>query len=235
MSSGLVVGAAYTFSRAMGTTTYTPVVSNNENWNYGRLGFDRRQNLQVNFSYQIPGLGQRLHSKILGAVVDRWTLSGIFTMQSGAPFNPGGPNVLGTAPDYTGTPNVGARVNVVGNPMASVPAGLYFNPAAFAPPALGSTITKPVLGNLGGGSGVLSLPMITNIDATMSKFIPFWGERKGLRLQAQAYNVINHPEYNGVGTGLQWDASGNQTSLAAGVFNGTLPARVMAFSARIEF
>jgi hypothetical protein len=47
--------------------------------------------------------------------------------------------------------------------------------------------------------------------------------------------VINHPEYNGVGTGLQWDASGNQTSLSAGVFNSTLPARVMAFSARIEF
>ena len=235
MSSGLVVGLAYTFSRAMGTTTYTPVVSNNENWNYGRLGFDRRQNLQINFSYQIPGLGQALHSKILGAVTDHWTVSGIFTMQSGAPFNPGGPNVNGTAPDYTGTPDVGARVNVVGNPMANVPAGLYFNPSAFAPPALGSTITTPVLGNLGGGSGVLSLPMITNIDMTMSKFIPFWGERRGLRLQAQSYNVINHPEYNGVGTGLQWDASGNQTSLAAGVFNSTLPARVMAFSARIEF
>jgi hypothetical protein len=77
--------------------------------------------------------------------------------------------------------------------------------------------------------------MITNIDMTMSKFIPFWGERRGLRLQAQSYNVINHPEYNGVGTGLQWDANGNQTSLAAGVFNSTLPARVMAFSARIEF
>jgi hypothetical protein len=235
LSSGLTVGAAYTFSRAMGTTSYTPVVANNEAWNYGRLGFDRRQNLQVNFSYLIPGLGARMHSKILGAITDHWTLSGIFSMQSGAPFNPGGPNVNGTAPDYTGTPNVGARVNVVGDPMANVPAGLYYNPAAFAPPALGSTITKPVLGNLSGGSGVLSLPMITNIDATMSKFIPLFGERRGLRLQAQAYNLINHPEYNGVGTGLTWDANGNQTSLSAGVFNSTLPARVMAFSARFEF
>lgn len=235
LSSGLMFGAAYTFSKALGTTSYTPVVSNNEAWNYGRLSFDRRQNLQVNFSYLIPGLGQALHSKILGAVTDHWTLSGIFTMQSGAPFNPGGPNVNGTAPDYTGTPDVGARVNVVGNPMANVPAGLYYNPSAFAPPALGSTITTPVLGNLGGGSGVLSLPMITNIDATMSKFIPFGSERRGLRLQCQAYNVINHPEYNGVGTGLTWDASGSQTSLSAGVFNSTLPARVMAFSARVEF
>jgi hypothetical protein len=124
---------------------------------------------------------------------------------------------------------------VIGNPMANVPAGLYYNPAAFAPPALGSTITTPVLGDLGGGSGVLSLPHWTNVDATISKFFPLFGERRGLRIQAQAYNVFNHPEYNGVGTGLTWDANGNQTSLTAGVFNSTLPARVMAFSARIEF
>jgi hypothetical protein len=219
----------------MGTTSFNPVVPNNEVWNYGRLSFDRRQNLQTNWSYDIPGLGQKFHSKLLGAFVDHWTLSGIFSVQSGAPFNPGGPNVNGTAPDYTGTPDVGARVNVVGNPMANVPAGLYYNPSAFAPPALGSTITTPVLGNLGGGSGVLSLPKVVNVDATMSKFIPLFGERKGLKLQAQAYNMFNHPEYNGVGTGLQWDASGNQTSLSAGVFNSTLPARVMAFSVRFEF
>jgi hypothetical protein len=116
-----------------------------------------------------------------------------------------------------------------------VPAGLYFNPAAFAPPALGGTITTPVLGNLGGGSGVLSLPRVVNLDATMSKFIPLLGERRGLRLTAQAYNLFNHPEYNGVGTGLTWDASGNQTSTSAGVFNSTLPARIMAFGARFEF
>jgi hypothetical protein len=40
---------------------------------------------------------------------------------------------------------------VVADPMKDVPAGLYFNPNAFAPPVLGSTITTPVLGNLGGG------------------------------------------------------------------------------------
>ena len=176
-----------------------------------------------------------MHSKVLGAVTDRWTLSGIFSIQSGAPFNPGGPNVNGTAPDYTGTPDVSARVNVVGNPMANVPAGLYFNPAAFAPPVLGSTVTTPVLGNLGGGAGVMSLPRVTNLDITMAKFIPVHGERRGFRFQVQAYNVFNHPEYNGVGTGLQWDANGNQTSVSAGVFNSTLPARILAFVARFEF
>ncbi len=234
LTNGLVFGAAYTWSRAMGLASYNPVVPNNESWNYGRQAFDRRQNFQFNWSYEIPGLGQKLHSKALGAVVDHWTLSGILSIQSGPVFNPGF-SIVGGTPDYTGTPDVSARINVVGNPYANVPAGLYFNPAAFAPPALGTTITTPVLGNLGGGSGVMSLPHISNVDATMSKFIPLFGERRGLRLQAQAYNVFNHPEYVGLGTGMTYDASGNQTSLTAGVFNTTLPARIMAFSARIEF
>ena len=78
----------------------------------------------------------------------------------------------GTAPDYTGTPDVGARINVVGDPTKNVPAGLYYNPAAFAPPVLGTNITTPVLGNLGGGAGVLTYPKVINLDATMSKFIP---------------------------------------------------------------
>jgi len=234
-SHGLAWGLAYTFSKSMGTTAYNPVVPDNEKWNYGFLGNDRTHNLQVNYSYNLPEPGKALHSKLLGAFTDKWTLSGIFSMQSGAPFNPGGPNVNGTAPDYTGTPDVGARVNVVGDPMKDVPAGLYYNPNAFAPPVLGSNITTPVLGNLGGGAGVMRLPRVTNLDATMAKFIPIGSERRGFRFQFQAYNVFNSAEFNGVGTGLQWDATGKQTSVSAGVFNSTLPARILAFSARFEF
>ncbi len=235
-SRGMSWGAAYTWSRAMGTTSFNPVVPDNEAWNYGRLGTDRRHNLQVNYSYEFPKLGKKIGSRFLGVFVDNWTLSGIFSIQSGAPFNPGGPNVSGTAPDYTGTPNTGARVLVVGDPMKDVPAGLYFNPNAFAVPAVGTTITSPVLGNLGGGAGVMTLPHVTNLDATMAKFFPIFGERRGVRLQFQAYNVFNHTEFSGVGTGLQWDATGkliNQPSV--GVFNGVLPARILALSARFEF
>src|SRR4030095_9790657 len=99
-----------------------------------------------------------------------------------------------------------------GDPMKEVPLDKYFNPAVFAVPAVGTNITTPVLGNLGGGAGVMTLPRITNLDATMSKFIPLFGERRGLKLQAQAYNIFNTPQFNGVGTGLQWDATGKQNS-----------------------
>jgi hypothetical protein len=235
-SRGLGFGLAYTWAHALGTTAYNPVVANNEAYNYGRLPFDIRHNIQANYTYDFPNLGKKLNSKFVGAFLDHWTLSGVVTIQSGLPFNPGGPNVLGTAPDYTGTPDVGARVNVVGDPFQNVPAGHYFNPAAFAPPAYGTTITTPVLGNLGGGSGVMSLPWIFNLDATMAKFIPIFGEQRGLRIQVQAYNVLNHPEFNNVNTGIQWDANGNVSNLAsAGVYSSTLPARILAFGLRFEF
>jgi hypothetical protein len=235
-SHGLAWGLAYTFSKALGTTSYTPGVPNNEAWNYGLTAADRRHNLQVNYSYELPNVGKKLNSKLLAVFTDRWSLSGIFSVQSGAPFSPSF-TINGSTIDYTGTPDVTARPNVVGNPMANVPAGLYFNPSAFAPPALGTAVSTPVLGNLGGGAGgVLTLPHITNLDATMTKFIPIGlGERRGLKIQVQAYNVFNHPEFNAVGTALQFDASGNQNSLSAGTFTGTAPARILAFGARFEF
>jgi hypothetical protein len=235
-SHGLAWGLAYTWSKALGTTTFTPGVPDNEAWNYGRLASDRRHNLAVNYSYELPNAGKALHSKVLGAFTDHWTLTGIFSVQSGAPFSPGSPNVNGATIDYTGTPDVTGRVVVVGDPMANVPAGSYFNPSAFAVPATGSTIKTPALGNLGGGAGVLSYPHITNLDATMTKFIPVLGERRGIKLQVQAYNVLNSPQFNSVNTAITWDANGNVNNAAtAGVFNGTLPARILAFGARFEF
>jgi hypothetical protein len=138
--------------------------------------------------------------------------------------------------DYTGTPDISARPVVVGNPLADVPSGYLFNPAAFTVPAPGTSIKTPVLGNLGGGAGVLSYPHVTNLDATMTKFIPLFGERRGLKLQVQAYNALNHPQFNSVNTSITWDANGVVNNLAtAGVFNGTFPARILAFQARFEF
>jgi hypothetical protein len=235
-SRGLSWGLAYTWSKDLGTTSFTPVVPNNEAWNYGLLAADRRHNLQVNYTYDFPNAGAALHSKLLGALVDHWSMAGIFSVQSGAPFNPGAPNVNGSSVDYTGTPDVSARVLVMGDPMANVPAGSFFNPSAFGVPAPGSSIKAPVLGNLGGGAGVMSYPHVTNLDATMTKLIPIRGERIRAKLQVQAYNLLNHPQFNSVNTAITWDASGNVNNAAtAGVFNGTLPARILAFQARLEF
>ena len=238
LSHGLAFGLAYTYSRAMGTTSFNPVVPDNEAYNYGRLGSDRRHNLQINWAYELPRVSRYL-GKFAGAFLDHWTYSGVMSSTSGGPYNPGFGFASGSTPDYTGTPDVGARINVVGNPNANVPAGSFFNPAAFALPALGTNPpATPVIGNLGGGAGVLSYPHITNFDMTMGKFIPVGlGERRGLRIQVQAYNAFNHTEINGINTGIQFNPSTGAVvnPLQAGTPNGTLPNRILAFGVRFEY
>ncbi len=60
LSHGMQWGAVYTYSKAMGVTSYTPVVANNNAWNYGRLGSDRTHNVQINYNYDIPGPAKAL-------------------------------------------------------------------------------------------------------------------------------------------------------------------------------
>jgi hypothetical protein len=169
-------------------------------------------------------------------------------VQSGAPYYPGcgltsgSPSVTG---GYTGTPDVGARCEVIGNPLANIPTSgngkVFFNPAAYALPGIAtgpdnSMVGRPVLGDQGGGAGALSLPHTTNFDATIMKNVPL-GERRLLKFQVQAYNVFNHTEINALNSSIQFNPSTNQVSNASslGYATGTLPNRVMAFTVRLQF
>ena len=237
-SHGLAFGASYTFSKAMYLNSFTPVVPDNHSYNYGRSNTDRRHHLVVNYNYELPR-ASRYVGRYLGAITDRWTYSGVMVISTGGPFNPGCGFASGTQPDYTGTPDVGARCNVVGNPYSNIPTGAFFNPAAFALPALGTVSpSTPQLGNLGGGSGVLSYPHYTNFDMTMIKKIPIGlGEGKGFEIQVQAYNVFNHTEVSGLNTGVQFNPANNAVlnPFQAGTISGTLPNRVLAFGLRFQY
>jgi hypothetical protein len=244
-SNGMVLGVAYSFSKALGVTSYTPGVANNNEWNYGRLSTDRRNNLQFNYSYDLPNVAKRYGIKGLGLLTDHWIFSGIFSIISGAPFSPScglTSGAAGVSGGYTGATDVTQRCEVIGNPLANIPAGTYFNPTAFAMPALAtgpdnSIVGPPALGNLGGGAGVLTYPHITNLDLTVSKEFPLRSERRVLKFQVQAYNALNHPEFNSMNTGIQFNPTTNAVSNATadGLPTGTLPARVLAFSARLQF
>ena len=84
---------------------------------------------------------------------------------------------------------------------------------------------------------MLSLPHITNFDATMTKNIPLGSERRVLKIQVQAYNLFNHTEISGIGSGIQFDKTTGVITNASslGYINGTQPARILAFSARLQF
>jgi hypothetical protein len=105
----------------MNVTSFDPLVPSNLARNYGPNGADRRLLGAVNYSYDLPKPGQMLHSKVLGAVADNWTLSGITGFSIGSPFTPSFTTTNG--PDITGSASEGARINVVSNPFANVPQG----------------------------------------------------------------------------------------------------------------
>jgi hypothetical protein len=229
-------------------------------WNYGRQSSDRTHNLTLTYNYAVPGIAKKFGVKGLGLLTDHWELSGITGIHSGAPYNPtcilvsGSPGITG---GYTGTGDLTARCNVVGNPYNGIiPNGngqVYFNPSAFAMPTINTTgpnnsvVGPPVTGNLGGGSGDLSLPRVTNFDFTITKNIPLGSEKRLLRIQAQAYNVFNHTEIGGINgynssTPISFNSTTNAVTntTALGYINSTGSSaspnsRVLAFTARIQF
>jgi hypothetical protein len=233
LQHGLTFGFSFAWSRFMSTTSFDPLVPNNNARNYGPNGADRRFVGAFNYSYDLPKPGRMLHSKVLGAVTDNWVWSGITGFSSGSPFTPGFSTTNGL--DITGSASEGARINVVGNPFANVPQGtpglphgeIYFNPAAFAEPAIGT------IGNA--GVDVMYGPSYINWDMTLGKRIPLKSEARSLTIKVEAFNVFNHTEFTGVNSGFIFNAQGVNTNANIGALTGERGPRVVALEARVQF
>lgn len=226
LSHGFLWGMSYTWSRSMALLNYDPLVANNYSRNYGPQGSDRRHVAAFHYSYEIPKVSQALHVKQLRHVTDLWSFSGITIASSGGPFTPGFSTTNGL--DITGSPNEGARIDVVGNPFANVPSGLYFNPAAFARPSVGT------IGNA--GTNIMYGPGYVNYDMTLTKSIPIGGEKRQLKLRLEAFNAFNHTQFSGINTGFIFDANAQVTNgTTIGKFNSTRGPRILAMELRFQF
>jgi len=129
MTRHLSYGLAYTWSKTMTAysgygTTASPYFTDKFR-NYGPSYLPAPHVLVVNYIYDVPNLGQRMHLKPVGWVTDHWTLSGITQWRSdirvgvpGISFS----NTTSTNPQMNWTGGYeGARMVVVGNPQ--LPAG----------------------------------------------------------------------------------------------------------------
>ncbi|HWB99673.1 MAG TPA: hypothetical protein VG672_23360 [Bryobacteraceae bacterium] len=229
--SGFEINANYTWSHALGVTSFQPLVANNLAYNYGPLSTDRRHVFSLNWVYNLPGPGRALHSKALGIFTDHWVLAGIIQAQSGSPFTPG----FSTSPslNITGSSSLGARINVIGNGNAAPPVSVInglpvdFNTAAFAEPAVGT------IGNA--GVNILRGPGWSNFDANIQKRIPVGSERRAFVVRFEGYNVFNHTEFSSLNTSATFNASGQQINNNFGVPNNTRPARILSSVLRFEF
>jgi hypothetical protein len=248
MQNGLLFGGAYTWSHAFQLGSYDPLVGDNFKRNYGPAGFDRRHIASIYYAYDFPKLGKNLtHSKLVSAVVDGWNISGVTGIVSGSPFTPGFSTT--NSVDFTGSPTSGARIDVVGDPFANVPAGTpglphgvrYFNPAAFSVPAIGS------FGNA--GVNIMYGPGYINHDVTLARKIAL-GERREFQLKLEAFNVLNHVQFTGVNSGFTFQpctlgSTSDCISTPAGAFRnsnanigaltGERGPRILSLELRFQF
>jgi hypothetical protein len=227
LTGGLQFGASYTLSKALGTagadgdgisSYFSPRFRN-----YGPLGFNRTQTMSINYLYELPRLGARLNWRPAKIALDDWQLSGITTFQTGAPFTPGFSTTNGA--DISGSTDA-ARIDVIGNPYDNIPAGHYFNPAAFALPA------KATFGNA--GANILYGPGVNNWDLSMTKRFRI-GEGRLLSLRGEAFNVWNHTQFSGVYSTAQFQPNGTQIDPTFGLPSSARLPRNMQLSARLTW
>jgi hypothetical protein len=103
------------------------------------------------------------------------------TLLSGRPFTP----VFSTLDTASGRPDL------VGDPMANVPDGLYFNPAAFARP-VATADDATLFGNA--GRNIVIGPDYQSFDVSLFKNFRL-AERTKLQLRWELFNVLNHPNF----------------------------------------
>ena len=209
------IGASYSFSKDLGVANaYNSTVSsyfNPRHYNYGPLSYDRPQLFKLNYSYDFPDPGRLVGrntpaSKIVSNVFGDWTLSGVTTFSSGAPFTP--TFTTTNSENITGSSD-GPRITVTGDP--SLPKDQQtvnhtFNTAAFVVTPVGS------FGNA--GPGILRGPGVENWDVAMNKRIRVGlGEHRTLQLRVEAYNVFNHTQFTTVNSAAQFNpTTGAQTN-----------------------
>lgn len=171
--------------------------------------YDRPNRLSITSVYDLPLYkGQK---GLLGQILGGWQISGIYTIESGAPLNVlngQGTSGLGVGatvdrPNFNpaGRPGVRAQVN------SSSPTG-YVNPDAGNAPInpsqaqyvgvapCTSTTTPCPTGNL--GRFTARTPGINNLDMTISKRFRIT-ERTALEFRAESYNLANHRQYGVAG------------------------------------
>jgi len=202
MVSGLQAQIGYTYSKAIDPVTgsggngydLNNISNPYAGWRFdnGPSVFDRTHVAFVNLVYDLP-VFKNSSSRALRSTLGGWQLSGIVTMETGAPLNlvvGGGSTASSILPNLNDR-QAGVRPDLVGAisyPKTQVPAGVqWFDPNAFAAPAPGT------FGDL--GHNALRGPGRDNWNLAFHKTFVF-SESRGSQLEfrAEAYNIWNHTQ-----------------------------------------
>ena len=228
-SSGLQFLVTFTASK------YISTPEGNEGWATGNANFVRNwydtsleKSLNPNdiprsfvgsFIYELPvGKGKKIapSNKIVNGIIGNWQVTGVLTLKSGFPL------AMTTTTNNTNSFGGGQRPNIIGDPHISGPTlDKWFDTSAFAqPPAF-------TFGNAPRTMPNLRAPPLKNLDATLQKNFPLFGENRRLQIRAEFFNFTNH-------TNLY--APNSQFGNASfGVITGSLPGRSIQLGVRYDW
>jgi hypothetical protein len=228
---------------------------------YGPCDYDIRHNLNAQYVYELP---IKVHNHRLGYALNGWQVSGTAFWHSGNPFSvlstpysaDGNGIVQGSGPQFASeVPGVPLyqHNSIVG---VTQPGTIqWLNPDAFASavdPSTGAcnggdSAKTCQFGNL--GRNALRGPGFVWNDFYLTKYFPLTEHAK-LRVEAQFFNVFNHPNFGlpsmvlaGIpgkpstqtGFGAFTYATSPPTGLLGVGLGGDNSPRMVAFQARIEF
>ena len=197
---------SYTWQHSIGQTEEDEYLEPQDTYNLaaerGNNAPDYRHQLSSAWSYLLPiGPKQKYWSGSgpMHWLSEGWQLNGIIAMHSGEAFTP----LL--SQDYTNTDSGAPRPDLVGDPYnfsnaisEGCPADkqtiqCWYNPAAFALPALapGQSFAREY-GNARRGS--LRGPAIYNVDASLFKNLNLT-EHVKMQFRVEAFNLFNTPEF----------------------------------------
>ncbi|HEY3130426.1 MAG TPA: carboxypeptidase regulatory-like domain-containing protein [Acidobacteriota bacterium] len=206
-SRSLTYTLAYTWSKAMDTANGDTDTSNPINtrlYDYRRASFDRQHVMAINYVWNLPKLSPHLGDHWLArGAFDDWELAGISQFATGAPAEVG-----------IGIPNVTLNQRINGSWTEAVRPVLTADPKGQRSRTSWFDFTAlrlPDIGSLGlGNRQYLTLPGTNLHDISIYKNFPFGGEgSRRVQLRLEMFNAFNHPQFNGVATGLTWNIASN--------------------------
>lgn len=171
----------------------TPQDPNNLRAEYGNCLSDRRHIFNLSLVARSPKFAGSWMNRLAGG----WQIAPIVTARTGG---------YSTAATGTDTSLMGltTRANVVGNPGLDHPTiAKWFNTAAFTAPGPGQ------LGNV--GRNTIEGPGGWNVDMALSRSFNIT-ERNAIDFRVEAFNTLNHPQFNNPSTALNSATFGRITT-----------------------
>jgi hypothetical protein len=196
---GVFVQGSYTFGKSLdyqsaffGATGERtgPADAKNLRLEHGPSSFDIRHRFVAFYAIDLPiGPGHRLfgwNNGLNREVLGGWQISGITTLQTGAPFT-----VFNNANDFSGFNTFNDRPDVIGTGTLTQDNRSPDN--AFDKTFFGAT---PPTGRVGtSGRNQYYGPGLANYNVSAGKNFPLFGERFKLRFQADFFNLFNHTNF----------------------------------------